>query len=75
MRAYVFVRATYPDPLLKGFRRKPMIRSLQKDNRVTKAIFAVIIGVATLSMVLYLVPGLYDGLSGAPQGVDRKSVV
>ncbi|SDF15292.1 peptidyl-prolyl cis-trans isomerase D [Terriglobus roseus] len=69
MRAYVFVRATYPDSLLKGFRRKPMIRSLQKDNRVTKAIFAVIIGVATLSMVLYLVPGLYDGLSGAPQGV------
>lgn len=46
-----------------------MIRSLQKDNRVTKAIFAVIIGVATLSMVLYLVPGLYDGMSGAPAGV------
>jgi len=46
-----------------------MIRSLQKDNRVTKAIFAVIIGVATLSMVLYLVPGLYDGLSGTSQGV------
>jgi peptidyl-prolyl cis-trans isomerase D len=41
-----------------------MIRALQKDNRVTKAIFAVIIGVATLSMVLYLVPGLYDGVVG-----------
>jgi peptidyl-prolyl cis-trans isomerase D len=41
-----------------------MIRALQKDNRVTKAIFAVIIGVATLSMVLYLVPGLYDGVTG-----------
>jgi peptidyl-prolyl cis-trans isomerase D len=46
-----------------------MIRALQKDNRVTKAIFAVIIGAATLSMVLYLVPGLYDGVVGAPQGV------
>ena len=46
-----------------------MIRSLQKDNRVTKAIFAVIISVAVLSMVLYLVPGLYDGVVGAPQGV------
>jgi peptidyl-prolyl cis-trans isomerase D len=47
-----------------------MIRALQKDNRVTKAIFAIIIGAATLSMVLYLVPGLYDNLSGAPaQGV------
>ncbi len=46
-----------------------MLRALQKDNRVTKAIFAVIIGVATLSMILYLVPGLYDGIVGTPQGV------
>ncbi len=46
-----------------------MIRSLQKDNRITKAVFAVIIGVAVLSMVLYLVPGLYDGVVGAPAGV------
>ncbi len=46
-----------------------MIRALQKDNRITKAIFAIIIGVATLSMVLYLVPGLYDGVVGAPAGV------
>ena len=47
-----------------------MIRSLQKDNRVTKAIFAVIIGFAIVSMVVYLVPGLYDGIGGGvPQGV------
>ncbi len=46
-----------------------MIRSLQKDNRVTKAIFAVIIGFAIVSMVVYLVPGLYDGVVGTPQGV------
>ncbi|MGI4758605.1 MAG: peptidylprolyl isomerase, partial [Janthinobacterium lividum] len=46
-----------------------MIRSLQKDNRVTKAIFAVIIGFAIISMVVYLVPGLYDGVVGTPQGV------
>lgn len=46
-----------------------MIRSLQKDNRVTKAVFAVIIGFAIISMVIYLVPGLYDGVVGTPQGV------
>ncbi len=46
-----------------------MIRSLQKDNRVTKAIFAVIIGFAIVAMVAYLVPGLMEGVTGTPQGV------
>ena len=46
-----------------------MIRFLQKDNRFTKAAFAVIIGGATISMVLYLVPGLYEGVTGPPAGV------
>ena len=47
-----------------------MLRALQKDNRFTKALFAVIIGAAVLSMVVYLVPGLYDAVSGTPtQGV------
>lgn len=47
-----------------------MLRALQKDNRFTKALFAVIIGAATLSMIVYLVPGLYDAVSGTPpQGV------
>ncbi len=40
-----------------------MIRILQKENRVTKIIFAVIIGVAVISMVAYLIPGINDGSS------------
>ena len=35
-----------------------MIRFLQKDSRVVKAFFIVIIGAASVSMVIYLIPGL-----------------
>ena len=35
-----------------------MIRFLQRDNRVTKALFGVIIAAASVSMVVYLIPGL-----------------
>jgi peptidyl-prolyl cis-trans isomerase D len=35
-----------------------MIRFLQKDSRVVKAFFVVIIGLASISMVVYLIPGL-----------------
>jgi peptidyl-prolyl cis-trans isomerase D len=35
-----------------------MIRFLQTDNRVMKALLVVIIGAASLSMVVYLIPGL-----------------
>jgi peptidyl-prolyl cis-trans isomerase D len=35
-----------------------MIRFLQKENRITKALFIVIIGAASVSMVVYLIPGL-----------------
>jgi peptidyl-prolyl cis-trans isomerase D len=35
-----------------------MIRFLQTDNRVIKALLVVIIGAASLSMVVYLIPGL-----------------
>jgi peptidyl-prolyl cis-trans isomerase D len=35
-----------------------MIRFLQRDNRVVKAFFIVIIGAASVSMVVYLIPGL-----------------
>jgi peptidyl-prolyl cis-trans isomerase D len=42
-----------------------MIRILQQDNRITKAIFAVVIGAAILTMVITLVPGIFDnGTSG-----------
>jgi peptidyl-prolyl cis-trans isomerase D len=37
-----------------------MIRILQQDNRVTKIIFAVIIGFAVITMVITLVPGVFD---------------
>ena len=35
-----------------------MIRFLQNDNRITKAIFVVIIVVVSVGMVVYLIPGL-----------------
>lgn len=46
-----------------------MIRFLQSENRLTKAIFGVVIGLAILAMVVTLVPGIYEGFTGAPQGV------
>ncbi len=46
-----------------------MIRFLQSDNRLTKAIFGVVIGAAIITMVITLVPGIYEGFAGAPQGV------
>jgi hypothetical protein len=35
-----------------------MIRFLQTDNRLVKALLVVIIGAASVSMVVYLIPGL-----------------
>ena len=35
-----------------------MIRFLQTDNRLVKALLVVIIGAAAVSMVVYLIPGL-----------------
>lgn len=37
-----------------------MIRILQKDNRLTKGLFALIIGAAIVTMVVTLVPGIFD---------------
>jgi peptidyl-prolyl cis-trans isomerase D len=37
-----------------------MIRILQKDNRATKIIFGVVIGAAIVTMVITLVPGIFD---------------
>ena len=42
----------------EGFHH-PMIRFLQKDNRVVKIIFIVIIAVAVVTMVITLVPGIF----------------
>jgi peptidyl-prolyl cis-trans isomerase D len=49
-----------------------MIRFLQRDNRLTKSLFVVIIGAASLSMCIYLIPGL-TGM-GAPSG-DTYAVI
>jgi len=37
-----------------------MIRILQQDNRLTKAIFALVIGATIILMVIFLVPGIFD---------------
>src|SRR5271169_1537461 len=42
-----------------------MIRFLQTDNRMTKALLVVIIGAASVSMCVYLIPGLTGGGSAS----------
>ncbi len=49
-----------------------MIRFLQKDNRVVKAIFVVIISVACITMVITLVPGIFQDQAG---GADTYATV
>jgi peptidyl-prolyl cis-trans isomerase D len=49
-----------------------MIRFLQTDNRITKALLVVIIGAASVSMVVYLIPGLTGSGATAP---DTYAVV
>jgi peptidyl-prolyl cis-trans isomerase D len=47
-----------------------MIRFLQQDNKAVKIMFAVIIGAACISMVIYLVPGLMsDNSTGSSTAV------
>jgi len=43
-----------------------MIRFLQTDNRLTKALLVVIIGAASISMVVYLIPGLTGAGAASP---------
>ena len=45
-----------------------MIRILQKNNRITKILFSVIIGAAIVSMCVYLIPGLMDNSSALNSG-------
>ncbi|HVJ07670.1 MAG TPA: peptidyl-prolyl cis-trans isomerase [Acidisarcina sp.] len=42
-----------------------MIRFLQRDSRLIKGIFIVIIGLAVITMVITLVPGIFQDSSGA----------
>src|ERR1700722_13226085 len=43
-----------------------MIRFLQQDSIITKAIFVIFITVVTVFMVITLVPGIFDTGSGSP---------
>ena len=43
-----------------------MIRFLQTDNRITKALLVVVIGAASVSMIVYLIPGLTGGQGASP---------
>jgi peptidyl-prolyl cis-trans isomerase D len=49
-----------------------MIRFLQKENRLTKALFVVIIAAASVSMVVYLIPGLTGQTAS---GADTFAVI
>ncbi|MFP5249513.1 MAG: peptidylprolyl isomerase [Acidobacteriota bacterium] len=49
-----------------------MIRFLQTDNRLVKALLVVVIGAASVSMVVYLIPGLAAGSAVSP---DTYAVV
>lgn len=49
-----------------------MIRFLQSDNRITKALFVVVIGAASVAMVVYLIPGLAGAGASSP---DTYAVV
>jgi peptidyl-prolyl cis-trans isomerase D len=42
-----------------------MIRILQQNNKATKVIFAVIIGFAVVTMVITLVPGIFDSVGSS----------
>jgi peptidyl-prolyl cis-trans isomerase D len=42
-----------------------MIRILQQNNKATKLIFAVIIGFAVITMVITLVPGIFDNVGSS----------
>src|SRR5277367_46635 len=42
-----------------------MIRFLQTDNRITKALLVVVIGAAAVSMIVYLIPGLTDSTAAS----------
>src|SRR5665213_844967 len=41
-----------------------MIRILQQNNKAIKILFAIIIGAACITMVITLVPGIFDNVGG-----------
>lgn len=64
--AVLFAAGVRPVPaLVEGF-NPFMIRFLQTDNRVIKAFIVVVIAVASVGMVVYLIPGLSGMGASAP---------
>ena len=51
-----------------------MIRILQQNNKAVKVLFAVIIGAAVVTMVITLVPGIFDNVGGGASGVNYAVV-
>src|SRR3984885_15581061 len=51
-----------------------MIRLLQKDSRMMKWLFAIIIGFAAITMVITLVPGIFDNTGGANDATTYATV-
>jgi peptidyl-prolyl cis-trans isomerase D len=51
-----------------------MIRLLQQDSRLMKWIFAVIIGFAAITMVITLVPGIFDNAGSANDATNYATV-
>ena len=51
-----------------------MIRILQQDNKFIKVVFAVIIGLAVVTMVITLVPGIFDAAGGGPDAATYATV-
>jgi peptidyl-prolyl cis-trans isomerase D len=51
-----------------------MIRILQQNNKFIKIIFGVIIGAAVVTMVITLVPGIFDNVGGGGGSVNYATV-
>src|SRR5580692_8766060 len=51
-----------------------MIRLLQKDSRMMKWLFAIIIGFAAITMVITLVPGIFDNAGSANDATNYATV-
>ena len=51
-----------------------MIRILQQDNKYIKFLFGVIIVVAIVSMVFFLVPGIFDTVGGGMDAANYATV-
>jgi peptidyl-prolyl cis-trans isomerase D len=51
-----------------------MIRILQQNNKIVKILFAVIIGAAVITMVITLVPGIFDNLGAGGSSANYATV-